>query len=141
MRKIICIFTALLLVLAGCTPEPPGPSTPEQTEHFDYGIYELSFTEEALSGDGTDQWEFIYSYNGETIDSVYRITYSLELFTFYYIQVEVVEKGTPSNRYTDRFPVAICDGGSGKTEVAVVGGDGVSTVFKIVCRLTQTYKK
>ena len=141
MKKIIWIIAVMLVALAVCTielpeaPEPPEPSGPAQTEDFDYGIYELSFTEEAVSGDGTDQWEFIYSYNGETIDSDYQITYSLEQFTFHYIQVEVIEKGKPSNTYTAKFPVAICKVGFGKTEITVTSTDGKEATFRIGCQV------
>ena len=144
MKKIIWIIAVMLVALVVCTielPEAPEPSGPAQTEDFDYGIYELSFTEETVSGDGTGQWEFIYSYNGETIDSDYQITYSLEQFTFYYIQVEIVEKGALSNRYTSRFPVAICDGGSGKTEISVTDIDGKTGVFEIRCQVTMLGKR
>ena len=143
MKKTIWIIAVMLVALVVCTielPEAPEPSEPARTEDFDYGIYELSFTEEAVSGDGTDQWEFIYSYNGETIDSDYQITYSLEQFTFYYIQVEVIEKGTPSNTYTAKFPVAICEIGFGKTEITVTSADGNSTVFRIKCQLEMVGK-
>ena len=136
MKKIIWIIAVMLVALVVCTielPEAPEPSEPAQTD----GIYELSFTEEAVLGDGTDQWEFIYSYNGETIDSDYQITYSLEQFTFYYIQVEVIEKGTPSNRYTTQFPVAICEVGCGKTEITVTSTDGKMAMFKIKCQVIQ----
>ena len=139
MKKIIWIIAVMLVALAVCTielPEAPEPSEPAQTEDFDYGIYELSFTEEAVSGDRTDQWEFIYSYNGETIDSDYQITYSLEQFTFYYIQVEVIEKGKPSNTYTAKFPVAICEVGFGKTEITVTSADGVIMTFRLKCKVT-----
>ena len=141
MKKIILIIAALTVVIVACTIELPEPSEPAQTEDFDYGIYELSFTEEAVSGDGTDQWEFIYSYNGETIDSDYQITYSLEQFTFYYIQVEVIEKGTPSNTYTAKFPVAICEVGFGKTEITVTSADGNSATFGIRCQLELVGKR
>ena len=147
MKKIIWIIAVMLVALVVCTielpeaPEPSEPSEPAQTEDFDYGIYELSFTEEAVSGDGTDQWEFIYSYNGETIDSDYQITYSLEQFTFYYIQVEVIEKGTPSNTYTAKFPVAICEVGFGKTEITVTSADGNLAIFRIKCQLEMVDKR
>ena len=120
---------------------PPEPSVPAQTEDYDYGIYELSFTEEVVSGCGTDRWEFIYSYNGEIIDNGYQITYSLELFTFYYIQVEVIEKRMPNNRYTAKFPVAICEVGSGKTEISVTDMNGKTGVFEIRCQVTMMGKR
>ena len=144
MKKIIWIIAVMLVALVVCTielPEAPEPSEPAQTEDFDYGIYELSFTEEAVSGDGADQWEFIYSYNGEAISNGYQITYSLELFTFYYIQVEIVEKGALSNRYTSRFPVAICDVGFGKTEITVTDTNGKMVTIEIKCQVKLVSKR
>ena len=137
MRRILCAVM-LLLVLTGCA-EPM--TDPKPTESFKYGIYEFNFSEEQISGVPTDDWEFVYSYDGETISSGHQILYALELFTFYYIQVEVIEKDTPSNTYRARFPVAICDGGSGKTEITVTGTDGKSATYKIICQLTQIGKQ
>ncbi len=129
---------ALLLMLMGCAAPTINP---KPTVSFKYGVYEFRFSVEQLSGEDTDQWEFVYTYDGETIDNGHQLLYSLELFTFYYIQVEVIEKDTPSNTYRARFPVAICDGGSGKTEITVTGADGKSTTFKIICQLTQIGKQ
>ena len=144
MKKVIWVIVALMVAFGVCAielPEAPELSVPAQTEDYDYGIYELSFTEEAVSGGSTGQWEFIYSYNGEIIDNGYQITYSLELFTFYYIQVEVIEKGTPSNRYTTKFPVAICEVGFGETEITVTSADGNSATFSIRCQLEMVGKR
>lgn len=138
MKRILWVTIALLLTLTGCAAPA---ANPEPTIPFKYGIYEFVFSVEQLSGEPTEEWDFTYTYNGETIGSGHRILYSLELFTFYYIQVEVIEKDTPSNTYRARFPVAICDGGSGKTEITVTGTDGKSATYKIICQLTQIGKQ
>ncbi len=138
MKRILCATLALLLSLTGCTVPTP---IPEPTESFTQGIYEFTFAVEQISGKPSDEWEFIYTYNGKTIASGYQILFSLEIFTFYSVQVEVIEKGARNNTYRATFPVAICDGGSGKTEVTVVGRDGKSAVFKIVCQVTQIGKQ
>lgn len=138
MKKIICVAIALLLLLSGCAAPSP---TPLPTESFTQGIYELSFSFEQLSGEATDQWEFVYTYNGETITSGHQILFSLEIFTFHSIRVDVIEKGAPSNRYSATFPVAICAGGSGKTEITVTDTHGKTATFKITCRLTQIGKQ
>ena len=137
MRRILCAVM-LLLVLTGCT-EPM--TEPEPIRSFKYGIYEFNFSEEQISGAPTDDWEFVYSYNGETIASGYQITYSLELFTFYRIQVVATQKSNPDYTYSTIFPVAICEVGSGKTEITMTGEDGKSETFKIACILTQIGKK
>lgn len=138
MKRIICASLALLLLLTGCTAPAPDPLP---TESFTYGIYEFAFAVEQLSGEATDQWDFVYTYNGETITSGHQILFSLEIFTFHSIQVEVIEKNAPDNRYSATFPVAICTGGSGKTEITVTDTHGTTATFKISCRLTQIGKQ
>ena len=138
MKKIFCAGIALLLILSGCTSPSP---TPLPTESFTQGIYEFSFSVESLSGEATDQWKFVYTYNGETITSGHQILFSLEIFTFYSIQVEVIEKGAPSNKYNATFPVAICNGGTGKTEITVTDTNGATATFKISCQVTQVGKQ
>ncbi len=138
MKKIFCAGIALLLILSGCTAPSP---TPLPTESFTQGIYEFSFSVEQLSGEATDQWEFVYTYNGETITSGHQILFSLEIFTFHSIQVNVIEKSAPSNTYSATFPVAICAGGSGKTEITVTDTDGKVSTFKIFSKLTQVGKQ
>ena len=138
MKKLICAGIALLLVLSGCA----APLTePLPTESFTHGIYEFTFFVEQLSGEATDQWDFVYTYNGETITSGHQILFSLEIFTFHSIQVDVIEKDAPENKYSATFPVAICAGGSGKTEIAVTDTIGTTATFKITCRLTQIGKQ
>ena len=105
------------------------------------GIYEFNFSVEQIYGAPADTWDFAYTYNGEVIRSGHQILFSLELFTFYSIRVDVVERGATNNTYSATFPVAICDGGSGKAEVMVVGRDGKSAIFKITCQVTQVSKQ
>lgn len=138
MKRIVCAGIVLLLILSGCTVPSP---TPLPTESFTHGIYEFTISIEQLSGEPTDAWDFVYTYNGETITNGHQIRFSLELFTFHSIQVEVIEKGAPSNIYCATFPVAICNGGSGKAEVSVTGVDGKCATFKISCRVTQVGKQ
>lgn len=138
MKKLICIGIAFLLILSGCTA---ASTTPLPTEPFTHGIYEFSFSVEQPSGEATDQWEFVYTYNGETITSGHQILFSLEIFTFHSIQVEVIEKDAPNNIYSATFPVAICNGGSGKTEITITGTDGSTATFKITCQVTQIGKQ
>ena len=138
MRKIVCTSMALLLFLTSCTA--PMPST-GPTESFTQGIYEFSFSVEQISGEPTDEWEFIYTYQGETISSGHRILFSLELFTFHSVQVDVVKKGTLNNKYSATFPVAICNGGTGKVNVTVTESDEKMATFLIVCQVTQVGKQ
>lgn len=134
MKKIVCAGMALLLLLTGCTV-PTLTSKP--TEAFTQGIYAFTFTAQQISGAASDEWEFVYTYKGETISNGHQILLSLEIFTFHSIQVAVIERGALSNIYSAAFPVVICDGGSGKTEVTVVGSDGKEATFKIACQVTQ----
>ena len=133
MRRILS-GVMLLLVLTGCAD----PVTdPKPTESFKYGIYEFNFSEEQISGIPTDDWEFVYSYDGQTITSGHQIVYSLELFTFYRIQVVATQKSNPDYTYSATFPVAICDGGSGKTVLSVMNANGKDSAFNIKCQVIQ----
>ena len=138
MKRIICASLALLLLLMGCTVPAP---TPLPTESFTYGIYEFAFAVEQLSGEPTDAWDFVYTYNGETITTGHQIRFSLEIFTFHSMQVDIIEKAAPGNTYSATFPVAICRGGSGKTEITVTNADGKTATFKITCQVTQIGKQ
>ncbi len=138
MKKIICAAIALLLLLTGCTAPSP---TPMPTESFTYGIYEFSFSVEQIAGEPTDKWDFVYTYNGETIASGHQILFSLEIFTFHSVQVDMIEKGSSNNTYSATFPVAICNGGSGKTEITVIDTNGQTATFKISCWITQVDKQ
>ena len=138
MKRIICASLSLFLLLTGCTAPAPD-SLP--TESFTYGIYEFAFTVEQLSGEPTDAWDFVYTYNGETITTGHQIRFSLGIFTFHSIRVDVIEKAAPSNTYSATFPVAICRGGTGKTEITVTNADGKTATFKITCQVTQIGKQ
>ena len=138
MKRIICASLSLLMLLMGCTAPTP---TPLPTESFTYGIYEFAFSVEQLSGEPTDAWDFVYTYNGETITTGHQIRFSLGIFTFHSIQVTVIEKAAPGNTYSATFPVAICRGGTGKTEITVTNADGTTATFKIICRVTQIGKQ
>ena len=138
MKRIICASVALLLLLAGCAAPAPDPLP---TESFTYGIYEFAFAVEQLSGELNDTWDFVYTYNGETITSGHQIRFSLGIFTFHSIQVDIIEKAAPGNTYSATFPVAICRGGTGKTELTVTDSDGITASFKITCQVTQIGKQ
>ena len=138
MRKILCATMALLLLLSGCTAQIP---TLMPSESYTQGIYAFTFTVEQTAGEPTDAWEFVYTYNGETITSGHQILFSLEIFTFHSMQVDIIEKAAPDNTYSATFPVAICAVGSGKTELTVTDSDGIMTTFKITCRVTQIGKR
>lgn len=138
MRKNVFATMALFLFLTGCTTQI---SKSMPTESFSKGIYEFTFSVEQVSGEAIDDWEFVYTYNGETISSGHQILFSLEIFTFHSIHVDVIEKGSPNNKYSATFPVAICDGGSGKTEATVTGSCGEIATFKITCQVTQVGKR
>ena len=135
-RRLVSVSIAIILLLTGCSISAQ-ITDPASTAAATHGIYEFTFEVAQISGAPTDQWEFRYTYSGETISSGHQFLYSLELFTFYRIQVTVTEKGVPDNAYCATFPVAICNGSSGKAEVAVTGASGNHATFQIICRVTQ----
>ena len=136
MKRIICTGMTLLLLLTGCMAP-----TLEPTESFTHGVYEFTFSVEQIAGEPTDKWDFVYTYNGETITSGHQILFSLEIFTFHFIQVDVIEKSVPSNKYSATFRVAICDGGSGKAEITATDTSGRTNSFRVVCSVVQIGKQ
>ena len=136
MKRILCVGMALLLILTGCTT-PPQTSGPLPDEEVTYGIYEFTFSVKQTAGVPTDEWNFSYTYNGEAISDGYQILFSVELFTFHSVQVDINQKGYQDNTYTATFPVAICNGGSGKVEVEVEDSGGKTATFQISCHVTQ----
>lgn len=141
MKRVICVVVVLCLLLVGCSaplttpvpkPEPEGPYTQD--------IFELSFSTERISGDSTGNWDFIYSHNDEIITSGHQTLLSVEVFTFYSVQVTVAESEGPNNVYTASMPVALCNGGSGKTEITVTASNGKVSTFKVICTVKHVGK-
>lgn len=141
MKQAICIVVALLLLLAGCSsPEPTPTLLPEPEGSYTQDIFELTFSVERVSGESIRNWDFIYSHNDEIITSGHQTQLSVEVFTFYSVQVAVTEDGNPNNAYTASIPVALCDGGSGKTEISVTAADGRTSTFKVICTVKRVGK-
>jgi len=142
MKRILCTSIAVMMLLAACSA--PAQQVPQNTElngNYTYGVYELDFTVEHLSGWPFEGWDVVYRYNDEVIESGHQVLLSLEVFTFYSVQVDMVERDNPKNTFSATFPVAICDGGSGKTEITVTGSNGKTATFKISCDVTQVGKR
>ena len=142
MKRILCTSIALLLLLTACSaPVQQMPPSTEPDGDYDYGVYEFDFDVERLSGWPFEGWDVVYTYNDEVIESGYQVLLSVEVFTFYSVRVEMIERDNPKNTFTATFPVAICDGGSGKTEITVTGSNGKTATFKITCEVTQVGKR
>ncbi|MBQ9167128.1 MAG: hypothetical protein IJX67_01805 [Oscillospiraceae bacterium] len=142
MRRILCTSIALLLLLTACSaPVQQLPPITEPDGDYAYSVYEFTFDTERVSGWPVEGWDFVYIYNGEKIQSGHQILFSLELFSFHSIQVDVTERDNPKNSFSATFPVAICDGGSGKTEITVTGSNGKTATFKVTCEVTQVGKR
>lgn len=138
MKQVVCFAIALLLLLTACSsPEPTPTLLPEPEGSYTQDIFELSFSVERISGGPTRNWDFAYSHNGEVITSGHQTLLSVEVFTFYSVQVTVTEDGNPDNTYTASMPVALCDGGSGKTEITATTADGRVSTFKVVCTVKR----
>lgn len=144
MKKLVCFLVLVALLLAGCSAQEPEPTISEG--NYTHGIYQLTFKTRQISNDcvGSD-WSFAYTYNGQTIKSGHQITQSLEIFSFQAIQVEIWEDDKIDDVGSGTLRVAICDGGSGKTEITVTetGGryDGNTAVWKITCEVELVGKK
>ena len=142
MKRFLCTTIALTMLLTACSaPAQQVLPSAELGGDYDYGVYELDFDVERLSGWPFEGWDVVYTYNGEEIQSGHQILFSLEIFSFHSIQVDVIEKDNPKNSFSATFPVAICDGGSGKTEITVTDSNGKTTTFKVTCEVTQVGKQ
>jgi len=138
MKRILCTSIVLIMLLSGCfAPVRQVPPRAEPNGNHTYGVYELGFNVERLSGWPFERWDFVYTCNGKEIQNGHQVLLSLEIFTFYSVQVEVIERDNPRNSFTADFPVAICDGGSGKTEITVTGSNGKTATFQVACNVTQ----
>ena len=141
MKRVMCVVVALLLLLAGCSsPEPTPTLLPEPEGSYTQDIFELTFSVERVSGGSSRNWDFIYSHNDEIITSGHQTLLSVEVFTFYAVQVTVAEDGNPNNVYTASMPVALCDGGSGKAEITVTASNGKVSTFKVICTVKHVGK-
>lgn len=144
MKRFVCIACLLALLLSACSVEEQTPTIPEGD--YDYGIYRLTFTEKKISNDcvGND-WSFTYTHNGQIIKSGYTITQSLEIFTFQSIGVEIREKDKIDDVGTGTLTVAICEVGSGKTEIPVTENAGAfkgnTAVWEISCEVKLVSKQ
>ena len=142
MKRILCTSIVLIILLTACSaPAQLVPPSTELNGNYTYGVYELNFDIERLSGWPFESWDFVYTYNGEKIQNGHQVLLSVEIFTFYSVQVDVIERDNPKNSFTATFPVAICDGGSGKTEITVTGSNGKTATFKVTCEVTQVGKR
>ena len=142
MKRILFTSIVLIMLLTACSaPAQQVPPNTELNGNYTYGVYELNFDIERLSGWPFEGWDFVYTYNGEKIQNGHQVLLSVEIFTFYSVQVDVIERDNPKNSFTASFPVAICDGGSGKTEITVTDSNGKSATFKVTCDVTQVGKR
>ena len=141
MKRILCTSIVLIMLLTACSAPAQQPPSTELNGGVTYGVYELDFSVERLSGWPFEGWDFVYTYNGEKIQNGHQVLLSVEIFTFYSVQVEVIERDNPKNSFTATFPVAICDGGSGKTEITVTDSNVKTATFKVTCDVTQVGKR
>lgn len=142
MKRMLCTSIVLVMLLTACSApvQQMSPST-ELGGDYAYGVYEFTFDVERVSGWPFEGWDVVYTYNDEVIESGYQVLLSVEVFTFYSVRVEMIERDNPKNTFTATFPVAICDGGFGKTEITVTGSNGKTATFKVTCKVTQVGKQ
>ena len=138
MKQLVCLACLLVLLLSACAVKEQIPTIPEG--NYSYGIYELTFKEKMLSNDfvGND-WSFTYTHNGQVIKSGYKITQSLEIFAFQSIDVVIRENDNIDDVGTGTLTVAICEVGSGKTQISVTETNGRykgnTAVWEIACEV------
>ena len=142
MKRILSTSIVLIMLLTACfAPAQQVPPTTELSGDYTYGLYELDFDVERLSGWPFESWDVVYTCNDEKIESGHQVLLSVEVFTFYSVRVEMIERDNPKNSFSVTFPVAICEGGSGRTEITVTGSNGKTATFKVTCDVTQVGKQ
>ena len=141
MKRLLCTSIVLIMLLTACSTPAQQPPSTELGGEGRYGVYELDFSVECLSGWPFESWDVVFTYNDEVIESGHQVLLSVEVFTFYSVQVEMIERDNPKNSFAATFPIAICDGGSGKTEITVTSSDGKTATFKVTCDVTQVGKR
>ncbi len=139
MKKLLCFVCLLTLLLSAC-------SGMGSEKYYTHGIYRLSFSVRQISGGkvGSD-WDFVYKYNGETIESGYRFLYPLNTFSFCQVQVDVAESDAADNLSSKMISVGITDSSSGKTEITVTETKGKyagnTATFEISCKIKRVGKR
>ena len=110
---------------------------------MDYDKYQLTFQTKEISNDSVGKdWSFTYTYNGQIIQSGYEIIQSAGVFSFQSIDVEVREKDKFDDVGKGTLTVAVCDGGSGKTQITVTETNGCYkgniAVWEISCQINKS---
>ena len=138
MKRILCISIVLTVLLTACSAPTQAPEPTAQL-HADYthGVYELVFSVQQISGSPFEEWDFVYMYNGTQIQNGYQILLPAGVFSFYSVQVNVIERNDPENVYSATFPVAIYSGGSGNTEITATDSNGKTATFRVVCDVVR----
>ena len=144
MKRFVCLFALTALLLSACSSAEPVPTIPEK--HFTQGIYQLTFNEKNLSNEGVgNDWVFTYTHQGQPIQSGYTITQDLGIFSFQSIDVEIREKDKIDDVATGSLAVALCDGGSGKTQLTVTETSsrykGNAAIWEISCQVKLKEKR
>ena len=65
MKRILCTSIVLIMLLTACSAPVQQSSSTELNGGGTYGVYELDFSVERLSGWPFESWDFVYTYNGE----------------------------------------------------------------------------
>lgn len=138
MKKLLCVLSVLVLLLSGCRePQKLPPLSADLQGYGEYAVYTFKISERRLSGLPNNNWTFRYTYEGNTIENGYRFLYPLELFSFGFITVEIVDKDNPENVFTADLVVGICDGGVGQFEVTVTDTKGREVTYRISCKVVR----
>ena len=83
MKSILCTSIVLIMLMTACSgPVQQVPPTTELSGDYTYGVYELYFNVERLSGWPFEGWDVVYTYNDEVIESGYQVPLSVEVFSF-----------------------------------------------------------
>ena len=136
MKRIFSVSIVLVLLLTACSA-PVQQANTRQSEIRAYGVYRLEFSVECLSGGNFSDWDVRYSYDGKRIENGYQLHQSPDVFAFRSVRVDMAEWNDPNNTFSTALPIAVCNGGSGKTEMTVIDSHGKTATFQFVCNVIQ----
>ena len=78
MKRILCTSIVLIMLLSACSASVQQvlPTT-ELSGDYTYGVYELDFHIERLSGWPFESWDVVYTYDDEVIESGHQVLLSV----------------------------------------------------------------
>ena len=123
-----------VILLTGCNsqmqPQYREPVVTQAQCTYRFEFFLICEPEDAIG-----EWDVVYTYFDEEIEDGHQIQFPEGVFSFYTVQVDLIEKDYSPNSYSTNLRVGILDGGFGSTEITVTNRNGENTAFRISCNV------